>query len=85
ATWPGVNWHASEATYLAWLDMREAGLGEAPYQTLLSEVGVALSDGAAFGCPGFVRLNFGTTASQLEVALSRMDAMLKNKGVRYGD
>ncbi|MGP9566724.1 MalY/PatB family protein [Halomonas sp. AOP5-B2-8] len=85
ATWPGVNWHASEATYLAWLDMREAGLGEAPYQTLLSEVGVALSDGAAFGCPGFVRLNFGTTASLLEVALSRMDAMLKNKGVRYGD
>ncbi|MGO2243136.1 MAG: MalY/PatB family protein [Halomonas sp.] len=85
ATWPGVNWHASEATYLAWLDMREAGLGEAPSQALLSEVGVALSDGAAFGCPGFVRLNFGTTASQLEVALSRMDAMLKKRDVRYGD
>ena len=79
ATWPGVNWHACEATYLAWLDMREAGLGEAPYQTLLREAGVALSDGAAFGCPGFVRLNFGTTAAQLEVALSRMDAMLKKE------
>ena len=79
ATWPGVNWHAPESTYLAWLDMRDAGLGEAPYQALLSEAGVALSDGAAFGCPGFVRLNFGTTAAQLEVALSRMDAMLKKE------
>ncbi|WP_235041194.1 MalY/PatB family protein [Vreelandella profundi] len=77
ATWPGVNWHAPESTYLAWLDMREAGLGEAPYQALLNEASVALSDGAAFGCPGFVRLNFGTTASQLEAALSRMDTVLK--------
>lgn len=77
ATWPGVHLGAPESTYLAWLDMREAGLGDAPYKTLLKEVGVALSDGAAFGCPGFVRLNFGTTASQLEAALARMDALLK--------
>ncbi|MEA2118504.1 PatB family C-S lyase [Halovibrio sp. HP20-50] len=77
ASWPGVYLSAPESTYLAWLDMREAGLGEAPYQTLLNEAGVALSDGAAFGSPGFVRLNFGTTASQLEAALSRMDVVLK--------
>lgn len=77
ATWPGVHLSAPESTYLAWLDMREAGLGDAPYKTLLKEAGVALSDGAAFGCPGFVRLNFGTTASQLEAALSRMDVLLK--------
>ncbi|MBT2774997.1 PatB family C-S lyase [Halomonas sp. ISL-60] len=77
ATWPGVSWGAPESTYLAWLDMREAGVGDAPYKTLLKEVGVALSDGSAFGCPGFVRLNFGTTASQLEAALSRMDELLK--------
>lgn len=77
ATWPGVHLSAPESTYLAWLDMRAAGLGEAPYKTLLSEAGVALSDGAAFGSPGFVRLNFGTTASQLEAALSRMDLVLK--------
>jgi len=59
------------------LDMRETGLGASPAQTLLEQAGVALSDGAAFGCPGFVRLNFGTTASQLEAALSRMDTLLK--------
>ncbi|QHD48568.1 MalY/PatB family protein [Vreelandella aquamarina] len=77
ATWPGVSLSAPESTYLAWLDMRDAGLGETPAQTLLKKAGVALSEGAAFGCPGFVRLNFGTTASQLEAALSRMDALLK--------
>ena len=78
-SWPGVRWSAPESTYLAWLDMREAGLGVAPYKTLLKEAGVALSDGAAFGCPGYVRLNFGTTASQLEAALSRMDTVLKRQ------
>nr|WP_298968126.1 PatB family C-S lyase [uncultured Halomonas sp.] len=78
-SWPGVRWSAPESTYLAWLDMREAGLGVAPYKTLLKEAGVALSDGVAFGCPGYVRLNFGTTASQLEAALSRMDTVLKRQ------
>lgn len=77
ALWPGVSLHPPESTYLAWLDMREAGLGDTPAQTLLEQAGVALSDGAAFGCPGFVRLNFGTTASQLEAALVRMNALLK--------
>ena len=77
AMWPGVSLSAPESTYLAWLDMREAGLGESPAKTLLEQAGVALSDGAAFGCPGFVRLNFGTTASQLEAALLRMDTLLK--------
>ncbi|MDR5899953.1 PatB family C-S lyase [Halomonas vilamensis] len=77
AEWPGVTLHAPESTYLAWLDMREAGLGEAPHKALLKEARVALSDGAAFGHPGFVRLNFGTTAAQLDTALLRMDALLK--------
>jgi cystathionine beta-lyase len=38
---------------------------------------VALSEGADFGCPGFARLNFGTTSSQLEAALGRLDDVLK--------
>ncbi|MDP3535328.1 MAG: PatB family C-S lyase [Halomonas sp.] len=77
ASWPGVALSPPESTYLAWLDMRQAGLGDSPAKALLEQVGVALSDGAAFGCPGFVRLNFGTTASQLEAALVRMDRLLK--------
>lgn len=78
ALWPGVVLSPPESTYLAWLDMRQAGLGDSPAKALLEQVGVALSDGAAFGCPGFVRLNFGTTASQLEAALARMDRLLKD-------
>lgn len=76
ACWPGVSMSAPESTYLAWLDLREAGLGESPQQTLLDRAGVALSDGADFGHPGFARLNFGTTATQLEEALSRLDGVL---------
>lgn len=81
AQWPGVGMSVPEATYLAWLDMRRAeGLAQrqgSPQQLLLQEAKVALSDGADFGWPGFVRLNFGTTASQLEAALARLDGVLK--------
>ncbi|XKH60555.1 PatB family C-S lyase [Halomonas sediminis] len=76
-TWPGVSMSTPQATYLAWLDMRQAGLGDCPQKTLLKQAGVALSDGAAFGAPGFVRLNFGTTAVQLEAALARLDHLLR--------
>ncbi|MFP4138486.1 MAG: MalY/PatB family protein [Halomonas sp.] len=76
ARWPGVTMSAPESTYLAWLDLRQAGLGDAPRRTLLERAGVALSDGADFGHPGFARLNFGTTATQLEAALSRLDGVL---------
>ena len=65
-----------EATYLAWLDKSKAGLGASPQQTLLDSTRVALSDGADFGCPGFVRLNFGTPTYLLEEALERLDARL---------
>ncbi|TLF49837.1 putative C-S lyase [Halomonas urmiana] len=81
AHWPGVAMSAPESTYLAWLDLREApalqGAEYSPQRLLLERAGVALSDGADFGWPGFVRLNFGTTAAQLEAALSRLDGMLQ--------
>ncbi|WP_136255481.1 MalY/PatB family protein [Onishia niordana] len=76
AGWPGVAMSAPQSTYLAWLDLRHAGLGESPQRVLLDEARVALSDGADFGWPGFVRLNFGTTRSQLAEALQRLDQVL---------
>ncbi|QEM83341.1 MalY/PatB family protein [Halomonas binhaiensis] len=78
ARWPGVGFKAPQSTYLAWLDLRQSRLGNesSPAIALLDRAGVALSDGAAFGYPGFVRLNFGTTAEQLEQALERMDNLL---------
>ncbi|WP_111412811.1 MalY/PatB family protein [Billgrantia lactosivorans] len=79
--WPGVNMSAPQSTYLAWLDLRRAeGLAHregTPQRVLMEQAGVALSDGADFGWPGFVRLNFGTTAAQLEEALQRLDRVLR--------
>lgn len=65
----------AEATYLAWLDLRAAGVDK-PARWLLQEAGVALSEGADFGLPGFARLNFGCPRTQLEAALDRLDTVL---------
>jgi cystathionine beta-lyase len=66
------------ATYLGWLDCREAGIPGSPYKFFLDNAKVALSDGKAFGPggEGFVRLNFGCPRSQLVEALERMRAAL---------
>ena len=57
---------------LAWLDARELGLDD-PIAHFEAN-GVGLSNGAFFGAPGFVRLNFGCPRKMLECALERMEA-----------
>lgn len=59
---PGVGYTPPEGTYLAWLDLRELGLGDQPAQFLREKAGVAVTDGTACGQvgAGFVRLNFAT-------------------------
>jgi len=59
-----------EATYLAWIDMRTAGL-KSP-AIFFEDAGVGLQDGVEFDGPGFARLNFGCSRSLLEKALQRM-------------
>ena len=63
-----------EATYLAWLDCTGMGVKDAHRHFL--DHGVALSPGAQFGDPRFVRLNFGTRRALLHEALARMRAAL---------
>jgi cystathionine beta-lyase len=70
ARMPGVSMTHVEATYLAWIDAR--GLGVANPARFFEEAGVGLSDGADFGTPGWVRLNFGCPRETLETALRRM-------------
>ncbi|OGP97271.1 MAG: hypothetical protein A2Z51_07005 [Deltaproteobacteria bacterium RBG_19FT_COMBO_52_11] len=67
-----------EATYLAWLDCRKAGIPEKPYDFFLKEAKVALNDGSEFGRggDGFVRLNFACPRATLTEALDRMAAAL---------
>jgi putative C-S lyase len=70
AATPGLQMAHVEATYLAWIDASGLGVAD-PYEHFLRN-GVALSPGAQFGAPGFVRLNFGTQRALLEKALRRM-------------
>jgi cystathionine beta-lyase len=78
AAMPGLSMAVPEATYLAWIDCRGmmAARGAADPAALFEAAGVGLSDGVAFGAPGFLRLNFGCPRATLEDALGRMAGAL---------
>ena len=67
---PGLSTTHVEATYLAWIDAR--GLNAADPAGFFERAGVGLSNGADFGTPGWVRLNFACPLETLEAALARM-------------
>ncbi|MBJ6726132.1 MalY/PatB family protein [Geomesophilobacter sediminis] len=67
---PGFRVARVEATYLAWIDARGGGIDDPA--AFFERAGVGLNDGAEFGLPGFVRLNFGCPRSTLQEALHRM-------------
>jgi cystathionine beta-lyase len=73
----GLKVTRAQATYLAWIDCRASGI-EQP-QRFFEAAGVGLSDGADFGLPGFVRLNFGCPRATLDLALERMTAALHRR------
>lgn len=72
----GLAMTSIEATYLAWIDTRESGIANPT--RFFEDAGVGLSDGADFGAPGFVRLNFGCPRPLLAKALERMAAALSS-------
>ena len=77
---PTIDATYPTATYLTWLDCRNAGIEGNPHQFFLTEANVALNDGQSFGKAGkgFVRLNFGCPRSILTQALDQMrDALDK--------
>ncbi len=65
----GAKMTPVEATYLAWIDVRELGLDKPTAH--FEAHGLGLSDGADFGAPGWLRLNFGCPRSTLDLALER--------------
>jgi cysteine-S-conjugate beta-lyase len=77
---PGVRMTRMEATYLAWLDCRRAGVPGNPSQFFLKEAKVALNEGGEFGRggEGFVRLNFACPREMLNQALEQMSGAMKN-------
>lgn len=59
-----------EGTHLCWLDGR--GMGVPDVAAHLERHGLGLSDGAEFGTPGFVRLNFAAPRKLLRQGLDRL-------------
>jgi len=77
AALPGITMTHVEATYLAWLDVRSLGV-ENPAAWFEAQ-GLGFSDGAEFGAPGFLRLNFGCPRSLLTKALDRLEMAVTNR------
>ena len=80
---PGIQTNTPEATYLAWLDCREAGIEGDLHDFFLEKARVGLSRGAQFGPggEGFVRLNYGCPRQTLVEGLARMrTALLVDNG-----
>jgi cystathionine beta-lyase len=77
----GVDMALPEATYLGWLDCREANIIENPYKFFLEKGRVALNDGTDFGKggEGFIRLNFGCPRSILVNGLQRMKTAIEER------
>jgi cysteine-S-conjugate beta-lyase len=71
---PEVRWQPGAGTYLAWLDLRELGLGDDPAARLRERGRVALLSGVPFGSggAGFARLNLATPPQILREAVERM-------------
>lgn len=78
---PGIRWNKPEATFLGWLDCSDLELAEAPFEFFLREARVGLNEGLTFGpqCRDFVRFNFGTTRTNIQEAVNRMQAALANR------
>ena len=74
ARMPGLSMTPVEATYLAWIDCRAARLDHP--KAFFEAAGVGLYDGADFGTPGWVRLNFACSRALLDQALTRMESAL---------
>lgn len=72
---PAVRWGPHEATYLAWFDCRDLGLGEDPARHFLDVGRVSLNSGLPFGeGQRHVRLNFAASPELLTEAVRRMGA-----------
>lgn len=79
---PGVGVHVPAGTYLAWLDLRGAGLGDKPAAALAERAKVGLNEGTEFGRggEGFARLNFATSRPLLRTALARLASVIAPRG-----
>jgi cystathionine beta-lyase len=65
----------TEGTYLQWVDLRAYGINGG--DDLKEKAKIIANDGAPFGAPGYVRINFGCTRATLEQALEQICAAVE--------
>ena len=68
---PGVHVTPVEATYLAFIDCRGLELDDP--QRYFESKGLGFADGADYGMPGFLRMNFACSHALLDEALDRFE------------
>ena len=75
---PPVRTAPGQATYLAWLDFGDTGLGDDPADVALERGRVSLLRGTNFGSvgKGFARLNIGTSHELVEESVRRIGRAL---------
>lgn len=73
---PELGWEPPQAGYLAWIDLRKAGVqdDEALQRVLIERERVAVMPGSVYGAEGFVRLNVGCARSKVEAGV---DALIR--------
>ncbi|MFC2080755.1 MalY/PatB family protein [Bacteroidota bacterium] len=77
---PGIRMYPAEATYLAWLDMKDLGLKSKELrQFMIRNARIGCNDGPSFGPggEGFQRLNFACPRSVLQKALAQLKDALE--------
>jgi cystathionine beta-lyase len=72
---PGLKVTPGDATYLAWIDASETGIGN-PAIHFEKNAGLFLSDGAYFGWPSHFRFNFGCPRERMLEGLEKIAAAL---------
>lgn len=82
---PGVTCLQGDGTFYAFPNMHKAMQAKgfdndlAFAEALLTEAGVALVPGSAFGAPGYMRLSFATSLEILQSAIQRISDWLRAK------
>jgi cystathionine beta-lyase len=66
-----------EATYLAWINIRQLELDDA--EAFFEQFGVGLSGGHWYQGKGYIRLNFGCPREVLQQGLNRMKTAIESK------
>lgn len=82
---PSVGYAPGSAGYLAWLDLRGAGLGEHPAEQLLQSARIALNDGRHFGRGGVghARLNLACSPDTIVQGVNRITALVSAPGTAH--